>query len=372
MKIFRHQEFRSFILSKRSLFFTLLLFWLHPQFGFAFSESELDSLENSGKKTFSKSPWRTGLSFGLQRNVSLNTFHFAGYEAQQSAFSIDEKGSLLDISSLYYSLGVIFNYSLSETATKLNYDFLKNTELFLAGSFETPFTGYNSHFEKYDAWQYFHYALGDITFGFATPIYNREKFFTDLSFSSLLPLSKFSQEAGLFSGINGNLNFLYFLQKKSNWSIVISSSHALYYRHHTKTPLDRAEGALDRHKSRNDKELTHDRDGRKHSTPWSTRNSGSVIFKQSSYKAFPTRVSFNLGHTFGIDTRKTRTHYLSWSGASSWKIKDRFYLNMSIRWIDSIHISNPVPKHEDITKNQSIGWDDLRKYVFSIGGSYSF
>ena len=357
---------------KNSLLFTLI-FLFYPHSSFSFSESELDSLEESGKKTFSKSPWRTELSLGLHRNAHLNTFHSAGYEAQQSVFSTDEKDSLLDFANLYYSIGLGINYSFMEVAEKRNYEFLKNMELFLSGSFDTPWTGYNNQFEDYDAWQYIHYAIGDLTFGLTTPLYQKQGFITYFSSYSLIPLSKFSQEAGLFSGLSGSLSFLYFLQRKSDWSLAVSSNHALHYRHYIKNPLDRAKG--DKYQeflARNDKELTHDRSGHKHTTPLSTGNSGNLIFKQSAYKVLPTRISFTLGYIFGADTRKTRTHYLSWSGAASWKVKNHFYLNTSIRWMDSIHISNPVPEHKDITKHIPIGWSDLRKYIFSIGVSYSF
>lgn len=353
----------------------ILLLLFYPQVGFSFSENELDSLEDSGKKTFSKSPWRRSFSFGLQRNMDLNTFHDAGFEAQQRVFSLDEKGSLFDISNLYYSIGLGVNYSLSETAKKWKYDFLKNAELFMAGSFATPFTGYNNLLDDYDAWQYTHYAIGDLTFGFTTPIYQKENLFADLSSSSFIPLSKFSQEAGLFSGITGSLGFLYFLKKESKWNVSLSSGHSLNYRYYTASPLDRAKEKEDEYEellSRGDREKTYDIAGQKHSTPWSAGNSGSIAFKQTFSKAFPTRATLTLGHNFGIETNESRKHYFSWRFSSSWKVKERFYVNASIRWRDLVDISNPNPKHSDIAKNSPIGWDDLRKYVFSLSGSYSF
>lgn len=333
------------------LFFSTVCVFF-PQSSPGFSETDIDSLESTGKKSFSSRPWRTQFSVTLQRNLLLNS-HYSDNTGRdiRKLFDTDEEASFLDFSNLYYTLSLNLNYSLGETIKHLGYDFLKNTELFLNNSFQSPVTGYNNILEGYGPVDYIHYALGDIAIGFTTPVYKKEDFFSELSFS-LVPyrLSRFSKEAGLLTAANGTISFLYFFKKRSKWSLALSSSHSLAYYHYTKEAADK--------------------DGIVYNIPKETRQTGSFIFKQNFNKYMPANIQISSTHFFGIDKLSTRIHDLTFSSAFSWKIKNRVYMNFSIRWKDRIDFYHPDNKQ--VRKKEPTRWFNWDKYVFSIGGSYSF
>ncbi|MCY4321623.1 MAG: hypothetical protein OXC37_04400, partial [Bdellovibrionaceae bacterium] len=54
-----------------------------PSITLGFSETELESLENSGTKRFSESPWRSNIGFSLIRNLELETRHKSIYEEEE-------------------------------------------------------------------------------------------------------------------------------------------------------------------------------------------------------------------------------------------------------------------------------------------------
>ena len=345
------------------IFCSLSLFF--PQCGFSFSETELDSLSATGKKHYSLNPWRTEISFVLQRNVLLNSYlsddegkdlrKLTGYELpdneySNNLFAPNESASLLDFTNLYYTLNFNFNFTLAEIVKNSKFDFLKNVEFFLNSSFQTPFSGYKNTEEHYSVWKYIHYGLGNITGGLTTPIYQKGILLSDFSFSLIAPLSLFSKEAGFSGGIAGTISFLYFLKKRSKWSLATSSSHNLSYSHYTK-------------KSTN----TH---GNIKNIPWHTNQIGSFIYQQVFNKYLPTNTSFSATHFFGIDTVQIQKQDLSFSGSVSWKIRERFYLKLSIHWKDRFDVYDPINKKRKTIKPP--GWRDLNRYIFALGSSYSF
>ncbi|MDE0092855.1 MAG: hypothetical protein OXN83_06190, partial [Oligoflexia bacterium] len=149
-------------------FFVCLFFLALPLTAWAFSETELDSLESSGSKSLSQSPWRTQVSFSLQRNTLLNSSYIDNTGRDISnPWSFKTKDSLLDPSSLYYAFSLNLNYSLAKKIKERPFlNWLKKTELFLSSSFRTPFFGYRrNELKGYSALDYIHYALGDIALG---------------------------------------------------------------------------------------------------------------------------------------------------------------------------------------------------------------
>ena len=340
---------------KKSVLFCIFAFLFFPQYGFGFSETELDSLESTGKKSFSSSSWRTELGFALQRNIELNSFHSAGQDKQKQStirnlFDPNKDKSLLDVSDLHYALSLNLNYSLAEAAKNSSYSFLKNTELFLNSSFNTPFTGYKSNLRHYPWWKYIHYALGDIVGGLTAPAYKKGNFLSYFSFSFIaFPLSRFSKEAGLSAGANGAVSLLYFLKKEQKWNLALSSAHTIAYRYYTKDAVDK---------------------GYRYNVHTATNQTGSFIFRQSFNKYLPSNTGLSATHFFGINKIGSQIQDLALALASSWKVKNQFYLNFSILWKDRIDSYNPDNKN--VRKRESIGWLNLNKYAFSLGGSYSF
>ena len=136
-------------------------------------------------------------------------------EYSNNLFAPNESASLLDFTNLYYTLNLNFNYSLTEIVKNSKFDFLKNAELFLNSSFQTPFTGYNNTEVNYSIWRYIHYGLGNIIGGLTASIYQKGNLFSDFSFALIAPVSLFSKEAGFSGGTGGTISFLYFLKKDS-------------------------------------------------------------------------------------------------------------------------------------------------------------
>ena len=337
------------------LFFLVFTFWLSPHFSFGFSETELESLESTGKKSLSLSPWRTQIGFTLQRNTEFNS-RFSdntGTDILKKLFNPKGEGSLLDIWSLYYALTLNLNYSLEKIAKK--YELFKNVELFINNSFKTPVMGYHSggDAEKgYSSLDYIHYALGDITAGFTMPIYKKEGFFSEMSFSVMpYPLSRFSKKAGLSRTVGGSVSFLYFLKTEKLWNLTVSSSHSLNVSRYYKNFFDR--------------------EAQVENLPVETTHGGSLIYRQSHKQYMPSNVRADAVYYLGISKKNINFyHDLAWALSFSWKMKERYYLNCSIRWKDRVDVYNF--SNEKIRKDRPIGWFERSKYVFSIGGSYSF
>ena len=312
-----------------------------PQFSFGFSEAEIDSLESSGKKSFSSNLWRTQIDFALQRNLEVSS-RFS------DLLDTNKDTSLLDPSNIYYILNINLNYSLREIIKSFN--FLKNGEIFLTSSFNSPFSGYNNNLEDYHLMDYIQYGLGDMTGGLTVPAYKRENFLSYFSAGlTAFPLSRFSREAGLSSTMEGTVSLLYFIHKRKDWSLAFSSSHNLAYSHYKKEAAD----------SR----------GIHYNIPWDSSHGGGFIYRQSRSRKWPSNIRISAVHYFGIDTKSTRNHDLTLNSSLSWKIRDRFFFNFSVKWKDRIYVYNPFNKN--IGKQEPIRFD-LTRTFFTFGGSYSF
>lgn len=343
-----------------------------------FSETEIDSLESTGKKVFSPSPWRTEIGFSLSRNLELNSLYISddGDDIRQKTadspleekkcvgsklqklFSPSCDSSLLDFSDLYYGLSLNLYYSPKKIAksyvkqfSESLYNWLENTEFFIVSSFQSPFTGYRNEERPYDITKYIHYGLNDISAGFITLIYQKSNFLSEFSFS-LMPyrISRFSIQAGLNTFVSGGLSLLYFIHKGALWNLAFASSHSTAYRYYTKNSADHS--------------------GHVKNTPWNMSHSGSVILRQNRKKYIPNSMRVFLTHYFGINTSKTRNQDLTIGTSSSWRLKNKFYLNLSIRWKDRIHYYNPT--NEKIKPKEPPRFFNLSRYAFILGGSYSF
>jgi len=337
------------------LFLIIFAFCLSPHLSFGLSETELESLETTGKKSLSISPWRTQVGFALQRNIEFNS-RFSddtGADILRKFFNPRGEASLFDLWNLYYGLTFNFNYSLKEMEKK--YILFKNVELFVNSSFQTPVKGYHSGGEAdrgYGLSDYIHYGLGDITAGLTAPIYRGEGFFSDFSVSLMpYPLSRFSQGAGLSKTVSGAVSFLYFLEKEKLWSLAVSSNHSLNVSYYHKNFFDR-EGHIE-------------------NFPLETAHSGSLIYRQSHQKYMPTSVRASAGYFLGVSKKKINFyHDLLLALSFSWKMKERYYLNCSIRWKYRVNVYNFSNK--SIRKDRPIRWFEPSNYVFSIGSSYTF
>ena len=342
-------------MSSASLFSIFLFF---PCFGFGFSEIEIDLLESTEEKDMASSPWRAQFDFALKRNLLVDSSLLDSQEPRQQRNPEDKDAvfsnlfdpyrdtSLLDPSNLYYELSLNLNYSLRGIAEDLQYEWLKNTELFLNNSFNAAFKPSELNMKGYGYIDYIQYALGDIIGGFKVPAYSRGKFLSSLSFSFIaFPLSRYSREAGLWTTVDGTVNFLYSLKKTPEWNVALSSSHNLAYNHYKKKTAN----------------------AKKYNVPYDTNQSLSLIFKQSLNKYFPSSTQLFSSYYFGINTYKTQFHDLTLGCSSSWKVKDRLYFNFSISWKDRIFIYNPYDKN--VRKNEPVRFN-LAHTFFVIGGSY--
>lgn len=319
----------------------VLLWLVFPLYSLSFSETEIDSLESSGTKSFSPSPWRIQFNFSLQRNLEVNS-------RLSNLFNTKTDTSLLDLSNLYYSLSAVFNYSLQQVKNSPNW--IKNTEIFLVTSFSSPFTGHFSNLKNYSTKDYIQFGLGDIVGGLTLPVYKKEAFLSYFSLSAIaIPLSRFSKKAGLTSSISGTFSTLYFLKKGKGTSLTLSSNHNLSYSQYSKDVANKI--------------------GSYYNIPCDTTQSFSLIYRQKQSQKMPSNIRGSISHYFGINTNQTQLQDLILGLATSWKIKKQFYLNLSIRWKDRIYIYNP--NDEKISKKEPIRFN-LSKTFFSLGGSYSF
>ena len=383
---------------------------------FGFSETELEALENSGSKTFSKSPWRIDMGFSFIKNLDVETRHRSFSEVtslsevtekkQKKLCDPSEEGNLCDPSNLYYQPDFTVYYSLARLAEKyFNYSFLKGTELFIGSYFNADLAGGAcSNLVDYNSLTgYIKCGLGDISGGWTMPVYKKNSFFSYFNFSTIVwPLSKKSKDATLKTALNGSISTLYFIKKEEKWSWAVSSNHSLAYNHFTK------------HRSSN----------YNYNNPLNSGQQLSFIFKQKTNKYLPSNTSLSIGYSFTLDTENThwylketkRKNQFSVSGiddeklknledilenkkecpenkiggviicgnryqqlslglSSSWKLKKRVYLALSVKWKDVIKQHSPFNEHFDIQDQVmlkspvSLG---LEKWFFTLRTSYSF
>ena len=326
---------------KHLFLFSILPILFFPRLGFGFSETEIDSLESSGKKNFSSRLWRAQFGFFLQRNLEVQSRF-------RDLLDTGKDTSLLDPSNLYYVLRLNLNYSLKGIAK--NFDFLKGGEFFLNSSFNSPFAGHSNNLAGYNFRDYIQYGLGDIMGGLTMPAYNTGNFLSYFSVGfTPFPLSRFSEEAGLSTTVDGTVNLLYFIYKRKSWSLAFSSNHSLAYSRYKKEASDET--------------------GDRYNIPWDLNQGGGVIYRQNYSGGWPSNIQVSAGHYFGVDTKSTRNHDLTLSSSFSWKIRDRFYFNFSVRWKDRVAVHNPV--NENVGKKEPVRFDLTRTFLI-IGGSYSF
>ncbi len=335
-------------------FFPLAFFVLFfPLLSAGFSDTEIESIKSSGKKTLSPKAWRADLSFSLKRNAEFNS-RFSdntGADLLKKIFNPQGEKSFLDIHSLYYSVGLSLKHSLADLAK--NHQDLQHITLFANGFFQSPVPGYYSGINKnYDWTDYIHYGLGDITFGFIAPVYRAEKFFSDFSLALMpYPLSKFSQIAGLSYSLGADISSVYFFKKAQQWSFLAQFSHYL---------------GLNKY----DKSFAND-SGEIANMLAETTHGGNLSYRQSASKYLPSSIQAGASYYLGVSkTHKTFYHDLTLSASSSWKMGERHYLNVSVRWKDRVDVYNL--KNKEIRKIAPVGWLDPNKYVFSIASFFSF
>ncbi|MCZ0933238.1 MAG: hypothetical protein OXJ52_08820, partial [Oligoflexia bacterium] len=277
----------------------LLFYLIFPLMAFSFSETELESLETEGTKTFSKSSWRRDFGFSLIRNLKVETRHkhFSEEEEGQKEKSnkksrlcqFNKKGSLCDLSSLNYKLDFTLYYSLGSWAEEyLNYSFLKNTEFFLGNSFISAFkSGGCLNRKGYNNFKgYVQCGIGDLLAGWTTPVYQKDRFFSYFNFSMIVwPLSQESRDGTLKTALEGSLSALYFVQKQDKWSGSLSSSHSLAYNHFSDPVARRAKLA--------------------YNNPFDTTQQLSLIFKQSFNPYLPANTTLFVSYNLAMDTYKT-------------------------------------------------------------------
>ena len=376
---------------------------------FSFSETELDSLEDSGTKTFSKSPWRNNFGVSLIRNLDVEAQHknYSGRveigEEKKSGNKLcdfNSDNNICNLSDLYYSLNFTVYYSLLKWAEEYSrLSFLKDAELFLNSSFTSNFKGgICSNLEGYDNLKgYLKCRVGDISTGWTLPFYQKGAFISYFNFSALLfPLSKKSQDLSLKTGLNGSISTLYFLKKWEKWSWAISSQHSLAYNYFTKPWGD--EGWS------------------KFNTPFAIGQGLSLILKQSLNKYLPANTSLSVGYNFIINAQNSywyaiemakyiegrltdlpakemredlpvikekcdfknrfgsvlacgnRYHEMSLGASSSWKLDKRWYLRLSVKWRDIISVHHPFI---NVYKSEYSSFH-LSKWYFSLASSYTF
>ena len=401
----------------------VLFLLIFPPVVFSFSETELESLESEGTKTFSKSPWRRDFGFSLIRNLEIESRHQSLSEEKESEEAglnkdnkfcvVDSKNSLCDLSSLYYRLDWTLYYSLAQWAEKyLSYSFLKNTEFFLASSFTSNFSGGNcSHLEGWDNLKdYMKCGIEDLLVGWTAPVYQKDNFFSYFNFSMMAwPLSQKSEDTTLKTAVEASISALYFIKKQDKWSQAVFSSHSLAYNHFTNPSADK--------------------DWKSYNNPFNSEQALNLIFKQSFNKYLPANTTLSIAYRFLINTENTywiinevekreretkfwnriskktdhlnivspeykeyletvvrkkcsvktklgsviacgnRYQHLSLGASSSWKLDKRVYLNLSVQWKDLINLYSPIDKKVEEKRYPS--WD-LNKWYFSLRASYSF
>ena len=398
-------------------------FLIFPAVAFSFSETELESLESEGTKTFSKSSWRRDVGFSFIRNLEVSAMHesYSERKEREESGSIksnkfcdpDSKNSLCDLSSLYYKMDFTLYYSMAQWAEKyLSYSYIKNTELFLSGSFTSNFSGGDcSHLKDYDNLKgYVKCGAGDLVAGWTAPVYQKQDFFSYFNFSILAwPLSQKSKNTTLKTAVSAEISTLYFLKKSDKWSRAVSSRHSLAYNHFTKPFADK--------------------DWSRYNNPFNSAQALSLIVKQNFNKYLPANTTFSIAHNLALNAGNTywiinevekgeketefwnpskkkmdswnvisqdykeyletvvkkncsvksklgsviacgnRYQHLSLRASASWKLDNRMYLNFSVWWRDLINLHSPIDKEVEEKTYASL---DLNKWHFSLRASYSF
>ena len=282
-----------------------------------------------------------------------------------------------------------------------NFSFLKSAELFLASSFLSNFSGGRCYkIAGYDnLTNYIKCGLGDLIGGLTAPFYNKNIFFSFFTFATVFPLSKKAKDSTLKSSFNGSINNLYFIKKQKDWSWMLSSNHSLAYNHFTNTRIGEK--------------------GQAYNNPFDSSQTLSLIFKQHFNNYLPTNISFYLNYNIVINTENTywllqeikentkKTHgyfrdtskeheedlsaivnkncpknnlgsvilcgsryqEMALGLSSSWKLDQRMYLTLSIKWKDLIKLYNP--HDEKIRSSQAVSFG-LHKWFFTLRASYSF
>ena len=324
-------------MTQKYLFFFFSLFcFLFPQAGFGFSEAEIDSLESTGGKRVSSSLWRTEIGFSLQRNLLFNA-------RLADNISANREASFFDLSNLYYGTDLNINYSLRD------FDSLKNTEVFLKASFNSPIEGHKSNLRVYGPMKYISYALGDLIAGLTSPLKKSDDFLSYFDTSVILfPLSRFSREASLITTLDETVSLLRFLRKEETWKLAVSASHNMAYSLYTNKA---------------------DIGGYKKNIPFDLSHGLGLFYRQNYSKLIPFSTRVFATHYFGISTYHTQTHFLTLGSSFSWKTSKKVYINFLIRWRDNIHRHNP--KNHDIKKNERVSFN-LKKVFFTLRGIYSF
>ena len=327
---------------KKLLLAVVLVF---PVLGFSFSETELDSLSSSGTKSLSPKPYRLELGASLQRNLEFNSL--LGESSMLSVFDPKKDSSLFDLSNLYYGLSLKLNYSLSSW-DKAPFKFIKNIELYASTGFRSPFTGYKNDLLNYNAKDYVQYAIRDLWLGLSFPTFKKEKVLSWTSFSFIVwPLNRFSREATLISSLDASISFLYFLIKKPDWNLSLSSGHGLAYHYF--------------------KNKSADSSGTQKNIPLDTTQSLSLIYRQSYSRFVPSNVSFYSSHYLGVNTYKTWLYDLAVGSSASWQIQKGLYFKFSIGWKDRVWRYN---KDKEVTP--ATPYFNLSRIVTSFGFNYAF
>ena len=314
-------------------FFCLLL----TQTSFGLSEIEKDTLESTKDKSSTISPWRTELGFSLQRNLFFNA-------RLADNISTSKEGSFFDISNLFYGLNLNINYSLKR------FDLLKNAEIFLQSSFNSPIKGHRSDLLHYGPLEYITYALGDLIAGLKTPLKKNDNFLSYFYSSVILfPLSKFSRKASLITTLDETISLLYFLKKKETWKLALTANHNMAYSQYTSREANKG--------------------GTKKNIPFDLSHGLGLLYRQDYNKYIPYSTQFFATHYFGIDTSHTQIHFLTLGSSFSWNPRKQFYINFRVLWRDSILKYNPSNHH--ITKLEKVSFK-LKKTFFSLQGIYIF
>ncbi len=314
--------------------FWLLAFWLAPLPAAAWTGGEIEALSKSQAKTPSeklsekqaKKPWRGRLSLYLSRNMELPN----QYSELSSLFSAKKEAALLDLSNLFFYSGLRLDYDLPESAGGRLF---RGARLFAAGSFSSPFAGAKNRLKRY--------GFGDLSAGLSRPLFSRKSMLAEMRLSFVLPLSRASRKASLWTSLKGAAGALYFLKKGKDLSLTASSSHSLA-RHLSKYKTADAAGSI-------------------YNIVFDTSHGGRLTLIQSRKKALPSRSSLGLSYYYGANYAETRLHIASLSAALSYRLKNRLELELSLKW-----------KRRLFKKYEFFRFFDGKSAFLSAGASYVF
>ena len=348
-----------------------LSFILYPQLSQGLSETELETLESSGTRAVSKSPWRREIGTYLSRNLEVET----EYQVLEASDDSIVEASLFDPSNLYYGYNFSVYYSLNSFEKFKNLSFLKQTELFVSSGFSSNFAGgvcvlladyLNEETGQITLGNYIRCGLEDISGGFTSPIYSKNQLYMFLSGSLFrIPISRRSQLVTLRNTSSASLSTLYFFKQDKYWSFSVSSSHSAGYSYF--------------------KSIIANKDG-SYNRPLSFSNGLSFIVKQKISPYLPNNLRFSSLHRFALNTYQieseecsgktfsllscgSREHYLSLRASSSWRLPKRIFLSLSVSWRDLLAVSNPIDDNVFSSQRHSFGW---HRWYLTTNLSYSF